>query len=370
MSSHVTQHPRPETLHDEKSFTLYTARDFPSLPEMDWLVEDIFPEGGFLSVYGPSGVGKSFLCLDLAAAVAEGRDWFGYQTKRKQVVIIALEGQSGLRRRVEAWQRHHGELFPIGVDFVFDEFHINDQTKSCKLGAAIQEEDGAGLIIIDTLNRASPGTDENSSADMGEILAGAAILNKFTGAAVLLVHHPGKDVTRRLRGHSSLFAALDTVVELNQDGNVIRWTVIKSKDGENGLSHTFVLETVDAGVSKSGKPVTSCVVREVGGHTPQRNAKSPRGANQRAILDATIELLVNQRIQSYLETPDWPDGFPPGLPATDVQEKIKDVLEEIGSKHRFLRTQEAFKRLCEMGFLIHFEEFISLPSTSENKGNA
>ena len=61
----------------EKAFRLYRASDFPDLPEMRWVVEDVFPEQGLLCVYGPSGVGKSFLCLDLAAAVAEGVDWFG-----------------------------------------------------------------------------------------------------------------------------------------------------------------------------------------------------------------------------------------------------------------------------------------------------
>ena len=98
----------------EKEFQLYRASDFPDLPEMRWLVEDIFPEQGLLCVYGSSGVGKSFLCLDLAAAVAEGVDWFGHPTQQGDVVYVALEGQAGLRLRVKAWRLTTVGLFPRG----------------------------------------------------------------------------------------------------------------------------------------------------------------------------------------------------------------------------------------------------------------
>ena len=65
----------------EKEFRLYRASDFPDLPELQWLVDGVLPEQGLLCVYGPSGVGKSFLCLDLAAAIAEGAEWFGHATQ-------------------------------------------------------------------------------------------------------------------------------------------------------------------------------------------------------------------------------------------------------------------------------------------------
>lgn len=82
----------------EKEFRLYRASDFPELPELRWLVDNVFPEEGLLCVYGASGVGKSFLCLDLAAALAEGAEWFGHTTQQRDVVYVALEGQAGLGR--------------------------------------------------------------------------------------------------------------------------------------------------------------------------------------------------------------------------------------------------------------------------------
>ena len=68
------------------------------------------------------------------------------------------------------------------------------------------------VVFLDTLNRAAPTADENSSKDMGEILSAAKLLQSLINGLVVLVHHTGKDATKGLRGHSSLFAALDAAV--------------------------------------------------------------------------------------------------------------------------------------------------------------
>lgn len=200
---------------------------------------------------------------------------------QRDVIYIALEGQAGCRHRVKAWEAHHGRPFPSGVRFVFDDFHINQLEEPRKLGLKILKGNGSGdycepsLVIIDTLNRAAPGSDENSCADMNGILAGATMLKMTTGAAVLLIHHPGKDATRGLRGHSSLHAALDAVVEVDNDGEVIRWRLVKSKDGESGISHGFKLKTVEFGIGSNGKPRKSCVVESVEGYVSAKPVRCP-----------------------------------------------------------------------------------------------
>ena len=68
------------------------------------------------------------------------------------------------------------------------------------------------VIFFDTLNRAVPTADENSSKDTGLILHSAKTLQALTGGLVVLVHHTGRDSPKRLRGHSSLFAAMDAAI--------------------------------------------------------------------------------------------------------------------------------------------------------------
>jgi putative DNA primase/helicase len=343
-------------------FELLSAEDFIDRPEPDWLIDEILPNTGFASVYGPSGVGKSFVCIDMAAAIASGSEWFGFPTKESRVVYVALEGQAGFPRRVRAWSSHNEKPFPAGVQFVFNAFALTQPAHTRELGDLIVQYGGAGLIIIDTLNRAAPGADENASADMGKIIAGATALQQATGAMVLLIHHAGKDVSKRLRGHSSLIAALDTAILVDRHGDLIRWTLDKSKDSEDQLSRLCNLSIVEVGQNKSGKALTSCVVTPVEGSVALQQIRLPEGKNQRQILTVVREALVEQRLQSALTDPDWPNGFPEGLPYDHILELIKGTLTGVSTKHRQQRTKEALVSLIDGGFLSLKGGLLCLPS--------
>jgi hypothetical protein len=142
------------------------------------------------------------------------------------------------------------------------------------------------VTILDTLNRAAPEADENASADMGRILQAAKELQALTDGLVVLVHHTGKDATKGLRGHSSLFAALDAAVEVSRDGERREWKVAKAKDGEDGAGHPFGLPVVQLPPDDEGEPVTSCVVRADDSVAQVQRVKLPQGGNQRIVLDA------------------------------------------------------------------------------------
>jgi len=65
------------------------------------------------------------------------------------------------------------------------------------LSAAVLAAGGrSGLLVVDTLSRATPGANENASTDMGEIGEASKDLQRRTGVVVLLVHHTGKDGTK------------------------------------------------------------------------------------------------------------------------------------------------------------------------------
>src|SRR5690606_31022552 len=85
-----------------------------------------------------------------------------------------------------------------------------------------------GVVIIDTLNRAAPGMDENSSVDMGHAIHAAKLIQQGLGGLVLLVHHSGKDAAKGMRGHSSLYAALDAASEVKRSGPDRVWSLAKA----------------------------------------------------------------------------------------------------------------------------------------------
>lgn len=245
--------------HPEVScqFKLLDRAAIMSQPPLRWRVKNLFPETGVGAVYGPSGSGKSFLGFDLGLSIALGQPWFGHRTTACDVTYVILEGEAGLRNRAQAWEAHNGAIIPCGFMAMAQPFQLADQAQVEELGQLLPE---GGVVLIDTLNRAAPGMDENSSQDMGDLLAGMKRLQEITCGLVLVVHHTGKDASKGLRGHSSLFAALDGAIEVERGADHRCWSAAKVKDGEDGKQMPFKLNVVELGIDAEGDPITSCAV--------------------------------------------------------------------------------------------------------------
>jgi hypothetical protein len=264
-----------------KRYKLLRSADIAQLPPLKWRVRGVLPAEGLAGLYGPSGSGKSFLAVDMATAIAEGSRWFGCRTEAAPVVYICLEGEAGLAQRVKAWEAHHARALPEGMACVVQAFALTSERDLADMAAVVPP---GAVVFIDTLNRTAPTADENSSKDMGEILQAAKKLQRRVGGLVVLVHHTGKDATRGMRGHSSLFAALDASIEVSRDGDRRFWEVAKAKDGQDGASNPFRLEIVDLGTDEAGELVTSCVaVQAAPGEGRPAKALTPQ---QRMGLDA------------------------------------------------------------------------------------
>jgi putative DNA primase/helicase len=274
------------------AYQLLTTEELATRPRTSWCIKGVLPQHGLAAIFGPSGSGKSFLVIDLAMALASGQPWFGFRTKPCPVVYCALEGEGGVPQRVEAYRTRHDHRAEL-IRFLVQPFNLLMDSDVEALVKAITDTGcGGGVAMLDTLNRAAPGTDENDSKDMGKIIVAAKKLQMRIGGLVILVHHTGKDVTRGLRGHSSLLAALDCAIEVSRGGGDRSWCVSKSKDGQDGTAKQFRLEVVPLGKDADGDPITSCVIVPIEGDaTKIPKVKMPRGANQKIILNAVRELL-------------------------------------------------------------------------------
>src|SRR5690606_24492906 len=138
-----------------------------------------------------------------------GIPWRGIRTRRARVVYVAAEGARGVQNRLEAMGRRKALGDPSKISFfvVPDVVRLTSNSGDVNdLVAAVRAAvgpDGVDLVVIDTLSRAIAGLDENSSEAMTGAVAAADRIRAELGAAVLLVHHAGKDETRGARGHSS-----------------------------------------------------------------------------------------------------------------------------------------------------------------------
>jgi hypothetical protein len=272
-------------------FRLYKASDLAALPPQTWHVKGLLPHRGLASIYGASGSGKTFIVLDLALHITLGMDWFGRRTTPCPVIYVALEGTGGIRNRILAWEQHHGASAPDAFRVVVDPVSLIGDCVG--LSKELQTETlTGGVIFIDTLNQSAPGKDENSSEDMGEIIAAAKTLQSHTGSLVVLVHHTGKDASRGLRGHSSLHAALDAAIEVRKSTAAGReWVLAKSKDSEGGASVPFMLKHVVVDQDPDGADITSCVVEHDVSRVILASKPQPTGAHQIAAYAVVKDLL-------------------------------------------------------------------------------
>jgi putative DNA primase/helicase len=267
----------------EPRYKLLNSNDLRNLPPLSWLVRGVLPEKGLAALYGQSASGKSFLALDMTLAIAEGQNWFGCRVKSAPVVYTALEGEAGVKLRTMAWEANHGRTLPDNFRMILQPFSLTAQKDISDLAAVVPVR---AVLVLDTLNRAAPTSDENSSKDMGEILEAAKHIQTLTQGLVLIVHHSGKNASSGLRGHSSLFAAMDSVIQVARDGDNRSWRVEKSKDGIDGDIHPFKLKIETLGTEETGEAITSCVVERDTYVYPNNGIKLPIGGNQRLVLDA------------------------------------------------------------------------------------
>ena len=237
-----------------------TSADLKKLSPPTWLIKNVIPETGFGIIYGKSGTYKSFLTIDLLAHIANGRAWFGNNTKQKPVIYIPLEGKSGISKRIEAWRVHNHSNDQILS--IFENINFKDKNNIEYLIEKIKDArlDG-GVICIDTLAQAGGDMDENSSKDMGNMIKTFQYIQQELGGIVLVVHHTGKDETKGMRGHSSLYASLDFALECTAHGNLsAQFKIAKSKDSESDKGYKFKMSVINLGYDEDGELITSLAV--------------------------------------------------------------------------------------------------------------
>lgn len=313
-------------------YKLRTAADLANAPSLKWMIRSLLPQTGLAALYGASGTGKSFLALDLAVNVAGGStEWYGMRVTNCPVTYCVLEGEGGMGKRTKAWAQHHDKALPDELRFITQPINLLRQDDVRELAAAILAAGGGGgLIILDTLNRAAPEADENSSKDMGAIVAAAKALQVVTGGLVMVVHHTGKNSELGMRGHSSLFAAMDSVIGVTKS----QWEVKKSKDDATGALYPFKLETLSLGVDDEGDEVTSCVAVPVAAAFALRQSKK-LGPHQMVALDTIIGMATD---------------FVSSIHVDKAVAAVADKLD-VSNKHKRERAKAAIGALIDMGKL-------------------
>jgi hypothetical protein len=307
--------PKEEAQPNSRKKLLVESWDSIKDEPVEWLVDSIIPKRSFVALYAPPASYKSFISLDLAEAIATGRDWMGYRIPKKGAVLyICGEGHGGMGARVKACKIQNKS--PDGANLYIIRAQLNLRSSPedfAELLDAINDliaeiDEPLEIIILDTLMRMSGGNfNENSSEDMGAFITQAGKLQEIFECALMVIHHSGKDVTKGLRGHSSLLGAVDTELEIQRQDSVINssdasvignaiLTVSKQKDGADSIQIGIEIVLVEIGTSDLGFEVlTSLAIRQnqdIASST-QKGSKNNAGSggNQRLEMDSLMKVI-------------------------------------------------------------------------------
>jgi len=190
-----------------------------------------------LAVFGGAPkLGKSSLVCNLV--LSRGRTWLGFATTSGRTLVVQAEiPEPELQKRVGVMLLDTEAPPPDTVFFVTDRRIKLDRPDGLALIRQHIEQVRPDLLVIDPLARFMVG-DENSTRDMGALIAALDVLIQEYDLTIIVVHHTGKPATdgtgareggHRLRGSSALFAAADSVLMLD-----------RTKDGE-GFRLSFEL---------------------------------------------------------------------------------------------------------------------------------
>ena len=162
------------------------------LPEE--LIEGVLRKGHKMLISGSSKAGKSFLLMELSAAIAAGREWLGFHCRKGRVLYINLEiDPASCERRFLQICKTYGYSQRDMSNVVF--WHLRGYAVPLDqlVPKLIRRVKGMKLdaIIIDPIYKVITG-DENSASDM------AAFCNQFdricneTGCSTIYCHHHSK----------------------------------------------------------------------------------------------------------------------------------------------------------------------------------
>ncbi|MFH8405544.1 AAA family ATPase [Streptomyces sp. NPDC018019] len=222
-----------------------------AMPEAIPLINDFLCREQLCRIFGPPKSLKSFIALDMAMSVSTGVRWAGYGTHRARVLYVVAEGARGTKRRMAAWEQHHGGMLSE-VRWYPRAVQIGDPEQMRQLIAYCAVL-GVGFVIFDTQARCTVGREENSNSEMGQIIAALDALKEATSACVLLVHHSGTEGGRG-RGATAWDGAVDAEFEVRREEGSTRVVLRTRFQKDIEEAPEIALEGVRTGESLAFQP--------------------------------------------------------------------------------------------------------------------
>lgn len=319
------------------------------------IVEAVAWAGCITLVASASGTGKTFVLLDLAAAVSAGVAWHGRETLGGAVAYLSCESDA-LGRRLRALRDVRGyrleHVYVVRLSHPLSPLTTRDgeQRSRGELDAtdalsALRDdlaEDGGPpirLVIVDTVRASMTGSEDSSEHASAYLRAVKRVLAVVPEAGVILAHHAGwqdgEAPRKRERGSSAWRGNVDGTLYL-EAGEYDRETrecplllrTHKVRDGVKPQPLHLIRRTVElpGECDRYGQPVTSCVVDR------DRRSREDREAAQAVEVAAEHQTIDGRVLRVVVERPELAAaidriGTGCGLRAAAVRESVSRLIQ-------------------------------------------
>src|SRR3984893_17110161 len=295
------------------------------LEELVPLIEEVLHSRSKMVIASDSKAGKTWLLMDLCAAMARGEKWLGIKTRKSRVLYIDFELQKQLTRdRFRLIKKQRGYDRPAeymeilnlrGYPMSAEEFKdfLLSEVRSKKFDA----------IFVDPIYKLMVGMDHNAAGDVSKVLGALEEISRRISASIIYADHYAK-------GNSALKKAIDRIagsgVTARDPDTMIMFTEVEdalgAKDGRMAVEFTLrgFKPKAPFAIAKMEKSPLSEVRADL---DPTRLAGIP-GPKPRASADELLALLPDE---SGLSTDDWMKAAEEklGIKKTAFYDRQKDL---------------------------------------------
>ena len=207
-----------ETPEASDSFKLYTLDELADLKPPAFMIEGVLVENGLSLFWAGSDNYKTFVAIDIGMHVATSKEWLGRKVAGGPVVYVAAEDESGVIMRMLGWRATKGRDFAKpDITVMRDGMTLVGPDADKLIASIVRLPARPKLVIIDTVAATFGGGNEDKTNDMNAYVIAANKIRRATGAAVLVIHHTGRN-TEQERGNVSLRAGCDTIFTVKRVG--------------------------------------------------------------------------------------------------------------------------------------------------------
>jgi putative DNA primase/helicase len=230
------------------------------LPPRNLLLSPWFPEQGLAMIYATRGVGKTFVALSIAYAIASGAKILNWEAEKPRKILY-VDGEmpaSTMQERVAGIAKSFDKQPPDPSYFRIitpdlQEQGIRDLSTPEGQADIMEHLEDIDVLILDNLSTLVRSGRENDGESWLPIQELALKLRKI-GKSVLFVHHAGKGGQQR--GSSRKEDILDTVITLKRP---------KDYSPEDGAKFEVHFEKSRGFDGESAKPFQASLIENNGG---------------------------------------------------------------------------------------------------------